>query len=355
MAISENGPVLVTGANGFVGMHCVLRLLQGGHWVRGTVRDAARGESIKRLLSAQGDVSKLSFVAADLISDDGWSQAVQGCRYVLHTASPVPRRPPKVAEEVIAPARDGALRVLRAAANAGVERVVMTSSTAAVMWGHRRDGSKVFDENDWSVLNDQVGLYEQSKTLAERAAWDFVNALPDGRRIELVTILPGLVLGPVLGESASISGEVVRKLLAAELPGCPNLGFATVDVRDVAEAHVQALLNPQAAGHRFIVANAHVAWVEIAQILARHYGPKGFKIPTGRLPDWLLKTVALFDKTAAVAVPELGQKQDVSSARAREVLHWSSRDLQTTVIDMAESLIKLGFVPMPKRAKTQMA
>jgi nucleoside-diphosphate-sugar epimerase len=290
------------------------------------------------------DVSRLTIVEADLSGDDGWAAAVSGCQRILHVASPVPRQPVKDASEVIGPARDGALRVLKAAAAAQVKRVVMTSSTAAVLWGHKRDGSKVFDENDWTDLSQDVGPYEQSKTLAERAAWDFVEKLPPDRRLELVTLQPGLVLGPGLSDEFSVSGEVIRKLLAAELPGCPDLGWSPVDVRDVADAHITAMVHPEAAGRRFILGLEHTAWMQIAQILAKHYRPRGFKVPTRRLPSWLLKTVSLFDKTAALAVPELGKRQDVSSDRARQVLGWRPRNLETMVVDMAESMIQLGVV-----------
>ncbi|HET7503015.1 MAG TPA: NAD-dependent epimerase/dehydratase family protein, partial [Kofleriaceae bacterium] len=221
---------------------------------------------------------------------------------------------------------------------------VMTSSISAVLYGHKRDGSRTYDENDWSILSDKISPYDRSKTIAERAAWDYVQGLPNGQRFELVTINPGVVLGPVLDNEFSISGEVVRKLLAGELPGCPDLGWATVDVRDVADAHVIAMAHPQAAGQRFIVAIEHASWREIAQILARHFGPKGFKVPTRGVPNFVLRIVSLWDKTAKMAVPELGKRQDVSSERARKVLGWKPRDLETMVVDMAESMIQLGVV-----------
>jgi nucleoside-diphosphate-sugar epimerase len=275
---------------------------------------------------------------------------VEGCARVLHVASPVPRKPPKTAEEVIEPARDGALRVLKAAAAAGVQRVVMTSSISAVVYGHERDGSKTYDEHDWSILSDEISPYDRSKTIAERAAWDYVQGLPDGRRLELVTINPGVVLGPLLDGEFSISAEIVRKLLAGELPGIPNLGWAPVDVRDVADAHVIAMTHPLAAGQRFIVALEHTSWMQIAQILAHHFGPKGFKVVTRSVPNFVLKIVSLWDKTAGMAVPELGKRQDVSSDRARKVLGWKPRDLETMVVDIAESMIELGVVSARRRA-----
>ncbi|HEU4408581.1 MAG TPA: aldehyde reductase [Polyangiaceae bacterium] len=344
----------MTGATGFVAMHCILRLLEKGYRVRGTVRSAQRGKRVTDLIGKHADLGgdRLTLVEADLSGDAGWPQAVEGCDFVLHVASPVPKEAPKHEDEVIVPARDGALRVLKAAAKAGVKRVVMTSSTSSVLYGHPRDGSKTYDENDWSILNDEVGPYERSKTIAERASWGYVRGLPEGERFEFVTVNPGVVLGPVLDKDFSVSGEVVRKLLTGEMPGCPNLGWAPVDVRDVADAHVAAMTIPEAAGRRFIVALEHVPMWQIAELLAKHYGPRGFKVPTRRLPDWVLKLVALWDKTAALAVRELGKRQDVSSKLARDVLRWKPRNLETMVIDMADSMIELGVVPQPRRGQS---
>ncbi len=273
------------------------------------------------------------------MKDDGWRDAVRGCRYVLHVASPLPSRPPRHEDELIVPARDGALRVLAAAADERVERVVMTSSVAAVLYGHVRDGSRTYDEKDWSQLTDEVGAYEKSKTIAERAAWDYVESLPADRRIELCTINPGLVLGPVLAADFSTSGEVVRKLMKRDLPGCPDVGWATVDVRDVASAHLAAMVTPSAAGQRFVVAVEHASMLDIAAILSRRFGDRGYKVPTRRVPDWLLKLVSIWDRTARLAVQELGKRQDVSTARAREVLGFNPRPLEDMVVEMAESMI----------------
>ncbi|SET49337.1 SDR family oxidoreductase [Stigmatella erecta] len=346
---TDGKTVLVTGASGFVAMQCIVQLLQKGYHVRGTVRSVQRSARVTEVVGKQVDTGggRLTLVQADLSSDEGWAQAADGCSWVLHVASPVPTAPPKTADEVIVPARDGTLRVLRAAAQARVKRVVMTSSTSAILYGHRRDGSKTYDENDWSLLTGEVGPYEQSKTIAERAAWDFVKNLPENERFELVVINPGVVLGPVPDKGLSVSGEVVRKLLTREMPGCPNLGWALVDVRDVASAHIAAMTHPEAAGQRFIVASEHVSMLQIAQVLSRNFGPRGFKVPTRRLPDWVLKLVALFDKTAALAVNELGKRQDVSSERARKVLGWTPRSWETMVVDTAESMIQCGLVPVP--------
>ncbi|HEY2514195.1 MAG TPA: aldehyde reductase [Polyangiaceae bacterium] len=344
----EDDLVLVTGASGFLGMHCIVQLLAKGYRVRGTLRDLGRASWLMEVIGKHAEVrGRLSLVKAELGSDAGWPEAVAGCSYALHVASPVPVSAPKHPDDVIVPARDGTLRVLRAAAKAGVRRVVLTSSTAAVFYGHARDGKKTYDENDWSNLTAEVGPYEQSKTLAERAAWDYVKSLPAEERMELVALQPGAILGPVLDKDFSLSGEIVRKFMTREFPGCPDLGFALADVRDVAGAHVQAMTLPAAAGQRFILALEHVPMTEIARILAAHFGPRGFKIPTRRVPSWVIKLAGMFDKTTALAVPELGKRQDVSSARARAVLGWQPRSVERMVVDMGESMIECGVFPVP--------
>lgn len=348
----HDGTVLVTGASGFIAMHCIVALLQQGYRVRGSVRDLARADSIRATLARHAPAAtSIEFVAADLSSDAGWAEAMAGVQYVLHVASPLPKKASADADAVIATARDGALRVLRAASAARVRRVVMTSSVAAVLYGHARDGSRVYDESDWTDLDGDVAVYERSKTIAERAAWDFVAALPPDASIEFCTINPGLVLGPLLGPDYSTSGELVRKLLARELPGCPDVGWATVDVRDVARAHVSALSAPGAPGHRFIVAIGHTTMLDVARILHERFASEGFPVRLMRVPDWVLRVAAVWDDTVRLAVPELGKRQDVSSQLARDVLGWTARPLPEMVIAMAESMIAQGIV-RPTRRKT---
>ena len=338
--------VLVTGASGFIAQHTILRVLEAGYRVRGTIRSLGKSDEVRGVLAphAGAAMERFELCAADLMSDAGWDDAVRGCRFVLHMASPLPSRPPKHEDELIVPARDGALRVLRAASAGGVERVVMTSSVAAVVYGHARDGSRTYDERDWSQLGDEVGAYEKSKTIAERAAWDLVEALPADRKIERVTLNPGLVLGPVLGADVSTSGEVVRKLMKRDMPGCPDVGWAVVDVRDVADAHVAALTAPGAAGQRFVLAIEHASMLDIARILSEKFSARGYKVPTRKVPGWLLRLVSTWDKTARLAVQELGKRQDLSNARAREVLGFQPHSLEDMVVSMGESMIARGVV-----------
>jgi len=346
--------VLVTGATGFIAQHCILQLLEGGWSVRGTARSAGRTAEVADVLrphlspAAQARLDgSFEVVAADLTADAGWADAVRGCRFVLHVASPIPRTPPKHEDELIIPARDGVLRVLRAASTNGVERVVLTSSTAAVIYGRDRD--HVFTEDDWSNVDDKrIGAYEKSKTLAERAAWDLMGSLGDDHPMELVAINPGLVLGPILSEDYGTSGELVKKILDRDFPAIPDVNYALVDVRDVAAAHLAAMTTPEAAGQRFLCAIENHSMRDVAKVLAQHLDGKGFKVPTGNLPGFVLRVVALWDKTASLALNDLGVHQDVDSSRIRKVLGWEPRGMEEMVVATADSMIEHGVVA-PKR------
>ena len=341
-----NTTVLVTGASGFIGLHCVLQLLKEGYRVRGTIRSQGRANEVREAMSAHLDadvVTRLELVEADLSREDGWEDAARGCTYVLHVASPFPNRVPEHEDELIKPAKDGTLRVLRAAADAGVRRVVLTSSLAAVSGGHPHDNSRVFTEEDWSIV-DACPPYPKSKTLAELAAWEFVDGLEGDAPMELSVINPGAVLGPVLNRHYSTSGEVVRKLLMRELPGTAKLGFPWVDVRDVASAHIAAMTIPEAAGERFCCA-IEFAWIgEVADILAKRFGPDGWKVPTRKLPAFLVRIVALFDPTVKVVVSDLGRVRNVSSERIRKVLDWKPHSLEEMSVTMGETMIEQGIV-----------
>ncbi len=346
--------VLVTGASGYIAGHCVNELLEHGYRVRGTVRnlsDTRKTEHLHALAARHG--TSIDLVQADLSRDDGWPQAVEGCTYVLHVASPFPAVMPDDENEIIRPAVDGTLRVLGACAEANartaasIKRVVLTSSVAAIAFGHKDKEGHTFTEEDWTDP-DNTEPYQKSKTLAERAAWDFVAGLDESRRFELAVINPGFVVGPLIGPTLGTSVEVVRRLLNRELPACPRIGWATVDVRDVALAHRLAMEVPEAAGKRFITAGDHMWMQDIGKILAEHYNPKGFRVPTGQLPYWLMWLAARFDKTVRMALPYVGKRENVSAARIRETLGWQPRDPRESFIDMAESMIELGVVKKPK-------
>ena len=345
MANDAKPLVLVTGATGYIAGHCIRELLEHGYRVRGTVRslrDAGKTEHLRTMASALG--GSLELVEANLSSDAGWPEAVAGCTFVQHVASPFPPEVPKDENELIRPAVDGALRVLKACAAAGtVKRVVMTSSVAAVAMGHPPD-EKVRTEADWSNP-DQCDPYPKSKTLAEKAAWDFVKSLPTERRFELAVINPGFVLGPLLNADQGTSGELIRKLMVRDMPACPEIGFAPVDVRDVATAHRLAMELPNAAGNRYICAGEHIWVQDIAKILAAEYNPRGYRIPTGKLPYVLMWIIACFDKAVNLALTFVGRKEIVSSAKAQRELGWRMRPVRESILDTARTMIEHGVVP----------
>ncbi len=341
----ENALVLVTGASGFIAGHCIRELLEHGYRVRGTVRKLADTEKVEHLLRfTEERGGSVEFVEADLSRDEGWDEAVADCTFVEHVASPFPTSSPKHEDELIRPAVDGACRVLSACSDSGsVKRVVMTSSVAAVAVGHADSEGRVLDERDWSDA-EHCPPYPKSKTLAEQAAWKFVEGLPADRRFELAVVNPGFVLGPLLNADPGTSGELVRKLIAREMPACPRIGFATVDVRDIAVAHRLAMESPNAAGKRFICAGEHV-WIEdIARILAAELNPKGFRVPTGKLPYWLMWIIARFDAEVRLGLDYVGRSELVSAERAQRELGWSMRPVEETVLETGRSLIEQGLV-----------
>jgi nucleoside-diphosphate-sugar epimerase len=347
MTANESRPlVLVTGATGYIAGHCIRELLEQKYRVRGTVRSLAatqKTEHLRRMATALG--GSVDLVEADLTSDRGWKDAVAGCTYVQHVASPFPAAVPKDEMALIRPAVDGALRVLNACAASGtVKRVVMTSSVAAVAFGHTDGHGTVRTEADWSKV-ENCEPYQKSKTLAERAAWDFVNGLPSDRRFELAVINPGFVLGPLLNDDQGTSGELIRKLMVREMPACPEIGFAPVDVRDVALAHRLAMERPEAPGNRYICAGEHIWVQDMAKILAAEFNPRGYRVPTGRLPYWLMWIIARFDKAVHLALGYVGRRELVSSAKAQRELGWRMRPVKETIVETARTMIEQGIVP----------
>lgn len=285
---------------------------------------------------------RLSFFAADLESDAGWAEAVRGCDYVLHVASPIPPTVPKHEDELIVPAREGALRVLRAAQQARVKRVVLTSSFAAIGYGHKPQTAP-FDETSWTDLGGYGATpYIKSKTLAERAAWDFV-AKEGG--IELSVVNPVAIFGPVLGSDYSPSIMIIQRMMDGTIPGCPQRWFGVVDVRDVAELHVVAMTHPAARGERFLAtAGDFMSMLEIAQVLRARMGAAGAKVPARQLPNWLVRLAALRDPALKQLVPELGKPKNGTNAKARGLLGWKPRSSEDAIVASAESLIRLGLL-----------
>jgi dihydroflavonol-4-reductase len=339
----SKGVVLVSGASGYIAGFAIQQLVAQGWTVRGTIRSLARGDEVRRTLGTPD----LQLFAADLMTDAGWADAAAGADYMLHIASPIPTSEPKNPDDLIIPARDGALRALTAARDAGVKRVVMTSSTAAICYGAERGNDKVFTEADWSNTDSPDSYaYIKSKTIAERAARDFIAR--EGGTLEFVTINPSAVLGPVLGPGPnwdfSASLEVVKKLLGGELPGLPRLGFPIVDVRDLADLHIRAMTAPDMHNERFLGSGEFLWMKDIAEILKFRLGAQAKKVPTRGLPDFLLKVSALFDPTVRMVTPELGRTRRCDASHAERVLGWKTRAAAESIVDCAQSLIAAGLV-----------
>lgn len=335
--------VLVTGGSGFIAQHCILALLEAGYRVRTTLRSLSREAEVLSNLRTGGAEpgDRLSFAAADLTADDGWLEAAADCAYIIHGASPTPSGDQVREEDWIQPAVDGNLRVLRAARDAGVRRVVLTSAFGAIGVGHK-PRSRPFDETDWSDLNGNVAPYQRSKTLAERASWDFIAR--EGSGLELATVNPTTVLGPALGSDYSHSIRLIKNLLDGQ-PGCPKINTCVVDVRDVADLHLRAMTDPAANGERFLAASGESLWmVEIARLLNQRLGKGAKKVSTRVLPNWFIRVVALFNPAMKGIVPHLGVNMNASGDKAKRLLGWAPRSREDAIVATAESLIKLGLV-----------
>lgn len=335
--------VLVTGGSGYIGGWCVATLLQKGYVVRTSVRDLSKEPAARAAIASVADPgNRLSFHALSLTSDDGWDAATEGCDYVLHVASPVAVSDPKNPDDLIRPAREGARRAVGAAIKAGVKRVVLTSSVAAANKGSSKGWTS--DETVWSDVDDpKLSVYAKSKTLAERAAWEMIHA--QSGHTQMATVMPALVLGPVMSRDFSESVQVVERLLSGRVPGLPRLGFNVVDVRDVAELHVRAMIDDNSAGERYIAAGTYAWMPDLAELMrSRIDGPRKAKIPTRKMPDFVIRLAGLFDKDLGSVAPGLGIKHDFTAEKAQRMLAWRSRPLEETIMDCANSLIGAGAV-----------
>ncbi len=337
--------VLVTGGSGFIGSHCILQLLAAGHQVRATVRSMARETDVRAMLKVGGAEpgNHLSFVEADLEKDVGWPEAAKGCEYVLHVASPFPQTVPKDENELIVPAREGTLRVLRAARDAGARRVVMTSSFAAIGYGQKPQ-TEPFTEMNWTNPRAKgVQAYAKSKTLAEHEAWNFMGRERGG--LELTVVNPVGVFGPVLGADYSTSIIVVQRLMDGALPGCPKIYFGVVDVRDVADLHLRAMTHPAAVGERFLaVSGDFMSVAEMAKVLKNRMGVWAKRVRTWQIPNFVVRLAALRDPAVRQVTPELGKRKNATSEHARKLLGWEPRSREDAIAATAESLVKLGLL-----------
>jgi dihydroflavonol-4-reductase len=337
-----SGTVLVTGGSGYIAGYLIRQLVSEGWTVHTTVRSLAKEAAVRELLKV--DNSRLKFFAADLMADAGWAEATAGCSHVAHVASPLPTGIPKDANELIVPARDGVLRALRAAKAAGVQRFVMTSSVAAISYGRGR-GVHHFTEADWTDLSKPgISPYIQSKTVAERAARDWMAA--EGGAMVFCSICPSVVLGPVWSGDYSASVSVVKMLLNGRMGACPDIGFGVVDVRDVADLHVRALKAPNMAGERFIASGRFMKIREVADILRAQLGDQARKVTTRNVPDWMVRVGALFNPLAKAVVGELGSVRNQSPEHAKQVLGWATRPVEQSIVDTARSLLDQGLVKL---------
>lgn len=349
---SSPDTVLVTGGSGFLGGRVIARALGEGYQVRTTVRSLDRETQVRQDLQAMGVTTgdALAFVEADLTRDTAWTDAVAGCRYVLHVASPFPSREPEHEDDLIVPAREGTLRVLRAARHASVQRVVITSSFAAIGYGHP-DTGRAFTEEDWTDVTAPIAPYIKSKAIAEHAAWDFVEHAGNG--LELAVVNPVGIFGPVVGADYSSSIGMISQLLTGALPGTPRLYFAVVDVRDAADLHLRAMTSRKAAGQRFIAAAGDaVSWHEIALAIRDRLGDAANAVPATELPDALVRAAAVTNPALQAMLPNLGLIRHVSNEKALTLLGWQPRSAADTVAATAESLLALGLISSPTTEPT---
>lgn len=334
------GVVLVTGGSGYIAGFTIRQLIGQGWAVRTTIRNLKREAEVRAWLKVDND--RLAFFAADLTSDAGWAEAMAGCSHVVHMASPLPAERVRDENELIVPARDGALRALKFARDAGVTRLVMTSSVAAIWYG-RAAGKDSFTEADWTNIDaPDVSAYAKSKTIAERAARDWIAA--EGGTLEYCSVNPGLVLGPLLSADFSPSLEAVKRVLEGTYPALPDLGFNLVDVRDVADLHIRALTAPDMSGERFMAVAPHgfTKLIDIATILRMQLPDHARKVTTRRMPSWAMRLISLFDPVVRQFIAELGKVRHAEPDHAVKVLGWSPRPVAESVVDTAKSMIELG-------------
>jgi dihydroflavonol-4-reductase len=337
--------VLVTGISGFIAKRVALDLLNVGYAVRGTVRKLAGAEHVLATLAAAGaDTSRLSFVEADLLSDDGWSDSVKDCRYVQHIASPFPMQVPKDREALVPAARGGALRVLEAALKAGVERIVLTSSTVSMMYRANRPAEFTFSEDDWSDPEwSAASAYIVSKVRAEKAAWEFMKA--QGAEKKLAVVNPGFVLGPSLDKDIGTSIQVLEFFLKRVYPAIPQTAFPTVDIRDLAQLHVAAMELPAAGGRRLLGSADTLSMPQMAEILRSGLGHAGRRVPKIVLPNFVIRLMAIFDPAMKNLIADIGVRPVADAAYVTALTGVTFRPAREAVLAAGESLVKLGIVP----------
>jgi nucleoside-diphosphate-sugar epimerase len=336
---------LVTGGNGFVGSYCILQLLQKGYRVRTTIRSLNKKEEVIEMLKTGGITSfdNLEFIETDLTQEDNWDNAVKDCDYALHVASPIYLRIPKDENEMIKPAVEGTLRVLKAAKKAGVKRVVMTSNFGAVGYSHK-DRSKLITEESWTDPNEKgLSTYNKSKVLAERAAWDFIKN--EGDDLELSVINPMGIFGPSLSSKLSSGFELLRNIMDGSMKALPNITLGIVDVRDVADLHIRAMTNPDAKGERFLaLAGGTMSLYQVALLLKNKMPDVAKNVSTKTLPEWKVRLAAWFNPKAKALVPLINIYRNASNEKAKKILGWRPHSNEEAILASAESMVKFGNI-----------
>ncbi len=331
--------VLVTGASGFIGLHCIAQLLQAGYQVRGSLRSRARESEIRNALSKVVNTeNRLEICELDLLKDDGWDEAVSGCDYVMHVASPLLDREPKDQDEIIRPAHEGLMRAIQSSVRNKVKRFVMTSSFSAIGYGHVKD---VFDESHWTDTTQKIGAYNKSKAIAEKAMWDYLDSLKDEEKIEAVAINPTLVIGASLSDDVGTSNIFLQKMLDGSYPVVPKVHFGYVTVKDTAKAHVAAMTHPHASGKRFILAERCMWLYEVNKILRKH-GYK--KAPIRQAPNLIMKFLALFNNEASAIAGFVGKTKFTNSENAKKILKFSFENVEVGILEIAQQLESLGVI-----------
>ena len=332
--------VLVTGGTGFIGLHCLQQLLDKGYKVRTTIRSESRKQEVMEAMKKHSsNCENLEFFIADLLSDDGWSEAVTGSKYVLHVASPFFLGEPENEDVFIKPAVEGTLRVLKACADSDVQKVVLTSSFAAVGYGHSRE-KEVYTEEDWSSVDGEISPYAKSKTLAEKAAWEFVENLEESKKFELTVINPVAVTGPMLTSDIGSSNDFLLKLISGSMPACPKIHMGYIDVRDVAKAHIFSMTEEKTDGERIIVSENEMFFAEVGKTL----NEAGFKkSPTKEMPNFLVKIMSLFVGELKTLLSALNRKGDIDKTKAKSFFNWDYISTEQSVTETAQQLQDMGL------------
>ncbi|MBC2393774.1 SDR family oxidoreductase [Clostridium acetobutylicum] len=336
------GLVLVTGGSGFIAVHIILKLLNQGYGVRATLRTLSRKDEVKSMLAQGGitDFANLEFIQTDLTSDMNWMEAATGATYVIHVASPTPAIRPDDGDAMVKMAVDGTLRVMKVAKAAGVKRVVLTSASGAVLSGHKSHPD-IFTEEDWTNLSGDIDAYQRSKTMAELAAWEFAKK----ENMEFSVVNPVAVMGPVLGKDFSHSNQIIRSMLTGKMPFLLKIGFDYVDVRDVADLHLLAMIRSEAVGQRFIATTGeNLTYKEEAKILQRSLGGAAKKVSIKEMPNFIVKFLAFFMKDLRMPATFLGQNTACSNAKAKKLLGWQPRSAEEAIIATGKSMVELGLV-----------